>query len=141
MLSQRFGKGILSLSKKSTQTAVKSQMKRLRTAFGQKDLRQIDAGDLQRFISALDSEDYDPKTIRNFWGTISLIWNAALAQKYVDAVLPKPKLPKTAKKKPRFFTLDDVANILAMTSADIQVFYWLAAETGLRQETGRIEID
>ena len=87
----------LSLSKKSTQTAVKSQMKRLRTAFGQKDLRQIDAGDLQRFISALDSEDYDPKTIRNFRATISLIWNAALAQKYVDAVLPKPKLRRRPK--------------------------------------------
>ena len=84
-----WGKGLFESFKESTQTAVKSQMKRLRTAFGQKDLRQIDAGDLQRFISALDSEDYDPKTIRNFWGTISLIWNAALAQKYVDVVLPE----------------------------------------------------
>jgi hypothetical protein len=35
------------------------------------------------------------------------------AQNFVDSTLPKPKLPKNAKKKPRFFTLADVARIIA----------------------------
>ena len=78
------------------------------------------------------TEELDPKTIRNMWGVVSLIWNAALAQKYVDAMLPKPKLPRKPKKKPRFFTLEEVSKIIAASQDDHLVFYWLAAETGLR---------
>jgi hypothetical protein len=55
-------------------------------------MRAIDAGDLQRFVATSMAESLDPKTIRNFWRAVSLIWNTALAQKYVDS-LPKPKLP------------------------------------------------
>ena len=121
----------LSLSKPSTQSSTRSYLKRLKAAFGKKDMRQIDAGDIQRLISESMLE-LDPKTIRNMWGTVSLIWNAALAQKYVDAMLPKPKLPRKAKKKPRFFTLTEVSKIIAASQDDHRVFYWLAAEAGLR---------
>jgi integrase len=122
----------LSLSKPSTRSGARSNLKRLKAAFGRKDMRAIDAGDLQRFVAASMAEGLDPKTIRNFWGTASLIWNAALAQKYVDALLPKPKLPRRPKKKAKFFTLVDVARIIAASSGEQRVFYWLAAETGLR---------
>ena len=44
----------LSLSKPSTQSGTRSYLKRLKAAFGQKDMRQIDAGDIQRLISAMD---------------------------------------------------------------------------------------
>lgn len=121
----------LSLSKPSTQSSTRSYLKRLKAAFGKKDMRQIGAGDIQRLISASISE-LDPKTIRNMWGTVSLIWDAALAQKYVDAMLPKPKLPRKPKKKPRFFTLAEVSKIIAASQGDHRVFYWLVAETGLR---------
>jgi integrase len=73
-----------------------------------------------------------PKTIRNLWGTISLIWNAALAQKYVDVMLPKPKLPRKPKTKPRCFILSDIARLIVTAQDEDRVFYWLAAETGLR---------
>ena len=122
----------LSLSKPSTQSASRGHLKRLKAAFGQKNMRQIDAGDIQRLISAMDSGGLDPKTIRNLWGIVSLIWNAALAQKYVDSMLPKPKLPRRAKKRPRFFTLTEVAKIIAASEGEQKIFYWLAAETGLR---------
>jgi len=65
-------------------------------------------------------------------GTVSLIWNAALAQKYVDALLPKPTLPRKSKKKPKFFTLANVAEIISASEGEHKVFYWLVAETGLR---------
>jgi integrase len=122
----------LSLSKPSTQSGARSTLKRLKAAFGRKDMRAIDAGDIQRFIAAGMSEGLDPKTIRNHWGTVSLIWNAALAQRYVDALLPKPKLPRRPKKKARFYSLSEVARIIASSEAEHRVFYWLAAETGLR---------
>lgn len=32
-------------------------------------VRQISAGDLQRVISAMVAEGYEPKTVRNFWAT------------------------------------------------------------------------
>lgn len=95
-------------------------------------MRQIGAGDIQRFVAASVAEGLAPKTVRNQWGVVSLIWNAALAQKYVDAMLPKPKLPRRAKKRAKFFTLSDVARIIAASRGEQRVFYWLAAETGLR---------
>ncbi len=122
----------LSLSKPSTQSAARSTLKRLKAAFGLKDMRAIDAGDVQRFVAASMAEGLDPKTIRNFSGMVNLIWNAALAQKYVDALLPKPKLPRRAKKRARFYTLTDVAKVIAASQGEHRVFYWLAAETGLR---------
>jgi integrase len=122
----------LSLSKPSTQSAARSNLKRLRAEFGQRDMRSIDAGDLQRFIAANMRAELSPKTIRNLWGMVSLIWSAALAQKYVDCVLPKPKLPRKPKTRARFYTLKDVAKIIASSEDEGRVFYWLAAETGLR---------
>jgi hypothetical protein len=122
----------LSLSKPSTRSGEKSTLKRLKTAFGRKDMRAIDAGDIQRYIASAMNEGLDPKTIRNHWGTVSLIWNAALAQRIVDSVLPKPKLPRRSKKKAKFLTLSEVARIIAASPGEHRAFYWLAAETGLR---------
>ncbi len=122
----------LSLSKPSTQSGMRSYVKRLKAAFGAKDMRRIDASDIQRLISSCTAEGLDPKTIRNLWGTVRLIWDAALAQKYVDALLPKPKLPRRPRKKARYFTLSDVAMMIAASEGEQRVFYWLAAETGLR---------
>lgn len=47
-------------------------------------------------------------------------------------LLPKPKLPRISKKKPRYCLLQEIACILAGSEAELKVFYWLAAETGLR---------
>jgi len=47
-------------------------------------------------------------------------------------MLPKPKLPRRAKKKAKFFTSSNVAKIIAASQGEDRVFYWLAAETGLR---------
>jgi integrase len=122
----------LSLSKRSTQSEMKSYLKKLKAAFGKKDMRKIDAGDIQRLISTMDSEGLNPKSIRNLWGVVSLVWNAALAQKYIDAMLPKPKLPRRPKRKPRFVTLAEVSKIIAASQGEHRAFYWLAAETGFR---------
>jgi integrase len=122
----------LSLSKPATRSGTRSYLKRLKAAFGTRDMRQIDAGDIQRLIAAMVGEGLAPKTLRNLWGTISLIWNATLAQKYVDAMLPKPKLPRRPKKQARFFTLSDVAKVIAASQGEHRAFYWLTAETGLR---------
>src|SRR6185437_12066216 len=122
----------LSLSKPSTQATMRGQVKRLTKAFGHKDIRHISTADLQRVIAAMDAEGYEPKTIRNLWATVRLVWDAALAQGYVDRVLPKPKLPRASRKMPKYFRLEDVAKIIAHSERELRAFFWLAAETGLR---------
>jgi integrase len=63
---------------------------------------------------------------------VRLIWDAAVAQGYVDRVLPKPRLPRVSRKVPRYFRLEDAAKIIAHSQGEHRLFYWLAAETGLR---------
>ena len=92
----------LSLSKPSTQSSTRSYLKRLKAAFGKKDMRQIGAGDIQRLISASISE-LDPKTIRNMWGTVSLIWDVALAQKYVTRDASKTEAATQTEKETEIF--------------------------------------
>jgi integrase len=130
--SQIWVRDYLSLSKRSTQATMRGHVKRLTAAFGRKEIRQIGAGDLQRIIASMEAEWYEPKTIRNLWVTVRLIWDAALAQGFVDRILPKPKLPRHTRKKPRYFRLEDVAKIIAHSQGPYRVFFWLAAETGLR---------
>jgi integrase len=123
----------LSLSKPSTQATMRGHARRLKAFFGSKELRQIGPADVQRLVANMDAEGYEPKTIRNLWATLRLILEAALAQGYIDRTLPKPKLPRQSKKRPRYFRLADVAKIIAATEADAKVLYWLAAEVGLRR--------
>jgi integrase len=47
-------------------------------------------------------------------------------------VIPKPKLPRIPKVKPCCFRLQEVARIIAASEGEERLFYWLAAETGLR---------
>lgn len=122
----------MSLSKPSTRATMRGQVKRLKSFFGSKELRQIGAADIQHLVAGMEAEGYEPKTIRNLWATVRLIWDAALVQGYVDRILPKPKLPRASKRKPRYFRLADAASVIAASKADSRVFYWLAAETGLR---------
>lgn len=122
----------LTLQKPATQCASKSYLKRLRSAFGTRDMRSINSGDVQRLIASSLAEGLSPKTVRLLWNTISQIWQAAHAQTYVDAALPKPKLPRNPKKKPKFFTLAEAAKIIATSTNEECVIYWLLAETGIR---------
>jgi integrase len=128
--SEIWERDYLCLSKPSTRSSSKTQLKMLTAHFDKRDMRQIDAGDVQRIIAAMTRDGYSPKTVRNLWSVISLMWQAALAQRYVDAVLPKPKLPKLVKRKPRFFTLAEAARIIAF--GRWRCLYWVLAETGIR---------
>jgi integrase len=111
---------------------MRGQVKRLAAAFGKKDMREIDAGDLQRVIATMEARGLEANTIRNLCVTARLVWAAAVAQKYVDSLLPKPKLPRLAKRKPRYFRLEQVGQMLSNSQGELKTFYWLAAESGLR---------
>jgi len=65
-------------------------------------------------------------------------WDAALAQKYIDAMLPKPKVPRRPKQKPRYFRPSDVSKIVAATESEHRVSIGLR----LRQacEQGNLQV-
>jgi integrase len=134
LFSDQSVKTNLILSKPSTQASMKTHANRFKQEFGAKSIRQLDGADVQKLVAALAGEGLEPKTIRNYWITIRLITNAALVQGYRDQPLPKPKLPRAFRKKPRCFSLEEVAKIFAALEGDDELLalYWCAAETGLR---------
>ena len=95
-------------------------------------MRSIGAGDVQKIVSGMVAKRIAPKTIPNVWGVISMIWAAALAQKYVDAAVPKPKLPRSPRRNLRCFTMDEVAKIINASEGEHRLFSWLLGETGIR---------
>jgi len=125
----------LSLSKRSTQGVTKAYTKRLRASWGARDIRSIGAGDVQSLIVSVLKEGNSPQSVKNLWRCISCIWTAAFKQKYVDTDGKgiKPKLPRVPRKKAKVYMLADVASMIVNAQSDEwRVFYWLAAEAGLR---------
>ena len=90
-------KDYLSLSKPSTQATMRGHVKKFKEFFGSMKMRQITPADVQRFISNKVAEEYEPKTVRNFWITFKLILDASVTQGYRETGISKPKLPKAQK--------------------------------------------
>lgn len=122
---------VLTQHKPSTQVSIRSHLrKHLVPFFGLLQMREIDSERMQRFIASVKAR---PKTKKNLFATMQMLWKTARAWRYVahDAldgvVLPKP--PRTAQ---RFFSVEEVQRILAAAPEPDRTFYWLAVETGMR---------
>lgn len=59
------------------------------------------------------------------------MWNSAVAWNYVIGEL-RVELPKSRKLRMRCYTIDEIRRILSNATGAERMFYWLAAETGLR---------
>jgi integrase len=81
----------------------------------------------------LESLKIAPKSVRNIYVTLQIMWKPARAWGYVahDAVC-QIVLPSPRRSERFFFTLEEVQKILAGAEEPYRTFYWLAAETGLR---------
>ena len=117
--------------KPSTQANLRSHLRKYLTPFfGRLTVRDVRPETVQQFISQIKAS---PKTVRNIYVTLQMMWKSARAWQYVahDAldgvVLPKRRTPRRF-----FFTQDEVARILGAASEPHRTFYWLAAKTGLR---------
>lgn len=129
--SDRWDAMVLSQHKPSTQTAIRSYVRRyLKPAFGEWQLKDISTPLIQVFIS---ESKLSPKTIRNLIATLRMMWNSAKAWGYVahdpfqGIVLPRRQRPEI-----RTFSLDELKQILSNAEEPQRTFYWLAAETGMR---------
>jgi integrase len=93
-------------------------------------MRDIGPEEVQRFVSSLK---VSPKTAKNLFATMQMLWKSARAWRYVahDAV-SDVVLPKRHRVARRFFSVEEVQRILAAAAEPYHTFYWLAVETGMR---------
>ena len=129
--ANRWEATVLSQHKPSTQSAIRSQLRRsLLPELGDCALKDLDGQRLQAFVSGCRC---NAKTIRNLVATLRMMWNSARAWGYVahdpfdGLVLPKRGLVQTFT-----FSLEDTRRIIACSSEPYQTFYSILAETGIR---------
>ena len=99
-------------------------------AFGKLAVGDIDSERVQSFLNRLMGKA-SPKTVKNIWTTLRIMWNSAVAWNYVTDEL-RVELPKSRRLRMRCYTVQEVKRILANTTGAEQIFFWLAAETGPR---------
>jgi integrase len=131
VFAARWQEEVLIHKKVSTAATVKGHISNLLIpAFGKLAVGDIDSERVQSFLNRLVGR-VSAKTVRNVWTTLRIMWNSAVAWKYVTGEL-RVELPKGRKLRMRCYTVGEVKRILANTKGADQVFFWLAAETGLR---------
>lgn len=122
---------VLIHKKASTAATVRGHINNsLIPAFGKLAMGDLDSERVQKFLNGLTGHS-SPKTIKNIWTTIRIMWNSALAWKYVVGEL-HVDLPKSRRLRMRCYTVEEVKRMLAAARGADQAFFWLAAETGLR---------
>jgi len=131
VFAERWQQEVLIHKKASTAAGVKSHINTLLIpAFGKLAMGDVDSEQVQAFLNGL-AEKISPKSIKNVWTTLRIMWNSAVAWKYVTGEL-RVELPKARKLRMRCYTVEEVKRILANTKQPDQFFFWLAAETGAR---------
>lgn len=128
---ERWQQEVLIHKKASTTAAINSHINKfLIPAFGKLAMGDIDSERVQAFLNRLVGT-MSPKSVKNVWTTIRIMWNSAVAWKYVEGDL-RIELPKTRKLRMRCYSIEEVKLMLANAIGAEQIFFWLAAETGAR---------
>jgi integrase len=131
VFATRWQDDVLIHKKTSTAATVRGHINNsLIPAFGIVPMGDLDSERVQKFLNGLTGH-LSPKTVKNIWTTIRIMWNSALAWNYVTDEL-RVELPKSRRLRMRCYTVEEVKRMLANAHGADQAFFWLAAETGLR---------
>ena len=131
VFAARWQQEVLVHKKASTAATMKGHINNsLIPAFGKLAMGDVDSERVQSFLNRRMGK-VSPKTVKNVWTTLRIMWNSAVAWKYVTGEL-RVELPKARKLRMRCYTVREVRRVLAHTKNAERVFFWLAAETGLR---------
>ncbi len=123
----RWQEDVLIHKKASTASAVKSHINTsLLPEFGKLAICDLDSERVQTFLNRVAGK-MSPKSVKNVWTTLRIMWNSAVAWKYVTGEL-RVELPKARKLRMRCYSVDEVKRILANTHGAEQLFFWLAAK-------------
>jgi integrase len=131
VFAARWQTEVLVHKKASTVATIKGHINGLLIpTFGKLAMGDLDSERVQSFLNRL-VDRVSAKTVKNVWTTLRIMWNSAVAWKYVTGEL-RVELPKVRKMRMRCYTIAEVKRILAHTKGAERVFFWLAAEAGLR---------
>jgi integrase len=100
--------------------------------FGKRQVREITTRDVDAFLSKLTVKSR--KTKKNIFGTLKLILKQGRAWGNVKENVweSAKKIGKVGDQRVRAFTDAEVESILSRSTGAKRLFYWLAAETGMR---------
>lgn len=131
VFAARWQEEVLIHKKASTTATVKGHINNLLIpAFGKLAVGDLDSERVQSFLNRMMGKA-SPKTVKNIWTTLRIMWNSAVAWNYVTGEL-RVELPKARRLRMRCYTMQEVKRVLAVTKGAERIFFWLAAETGLR---------
>lgn len=129
-------KMILSHHKFTTQKTEGSRIdNHLLPTLGPLRMRDIDALRLQALADDL-SRSLEPKTVRNIFATLSMMWTSARAWAYVDAAsdpFKAVKLPKLTQAERPHFDAATARRIIEASTEPHRTIYWLVWQTGIRR--------
>jgi integrase len=128
---ERWKRNVMSNYKPSTKSGMKSSVNRwLVPHFGQLQLHQITPEMLQQFLS---NARVKPKTVRNLFIAFKLMWATARAWGYAEKnicdgiVLPTMNIPDK-----KWFTVEQMSQIISEASEPYKSMFWICPETGSR---------
>ncbi len=119
--------------KLSTQhSAPKLIKKHLRPLFGTMPIEEIRTGTVNDWIAALNRKGLQPKTVHNMWKMFRGMMNWHAQQNDVQPRKWYPTLPKENMAEQRWFSQDEVRQIVQAAKGQYKVLFLLAAFSGLR---------
>lgn len=100
---------------------------------GEREMHEITVMDMQKHIVTLQDKGLSGKSIRNTLMCLRVLWKRAIAWEIVKTdVFFGLMLPKVEVSERVSFSLDEITRIVATAPAPYNLFFWLAAETGMR---------
>jgi integrase len=100
---------------------------------GDREVGDITVMDIQKHIVTLQNKGLSPKTVRNTVMCLRVLWKRAIAWKIAKGdCFFGLMLPRVTSSERTTFTLADITRIVQASPIPYNVFFWLAAETGLR---------
>src|SRR5882724_13717558 len=90
----------------------------------------VDSERVQAFLNRIAGK-MSPKSTKNVWTTLHIMWNSAVAWKYSTGEL-RVELPKARKLRMRCYSVEEVKQLLVDSGGAERALFWLAAETGGR---------
>jgi len=132
-IAARYENSILPEMKPSSQAAARSVIKKwLLPSLGDLYVHDITAEVVQSFIARLRGK-VSEKSVWNIATAFRSIWRTAIDWGYTsEKIFDRVQLRRPQDSEARFFSIEDVRNILAAAQDPHHSFYLLAAETGLR---------
>ena len=120
------------LKESSRYSVPKLLAKHLRPIFGPTALEEIKTGDVNDWITEMQSKELEPKTIHNMWKLFRAIMNWHAQQNDTQPRKWYPILPVISEDEQRWFTQAECRRLVEAADGQYKLLFHLAGSSGLR---------